>query len=165
MYERAEPLVEELVRLSATPDMIWLLSSVYHALQRPAHLQLETLQHFITSAPLDKRTAQAWIQIGDLYGGDQLADGQAAVAAYQHAEQLGEKVPQLLAYRHGNWDAIPAFRTHHDYAFPAVVVVDLEVDPDPAAKPGERVFEVAAVRIKGKTVLQYYQSFIRRGFR
>ena len=189
MLDHAEPLVEELVRLSATPDMIWLLAFVYHAMQRPAPLQLETLQQFIAGAPSDRRIAQAWKRIGDLYGGDQLADGPEAVAAYLRAEHLGEQVPQLTAYFLGNWDAIPAFRTHHDYAFPTVVVVDLEVDPDPDAKPGERVFEfasatslcssseisfdakpgervfeVAAVRIKGNTVLRDYQSFIRRTF-
>src|SRR5258708_12397165 len=102
MYERAEPLVEELVRLSATPDMVWLLSSVYHALQRPAHLQLETLQHFITSAPLDNRTAQAWKQIGDLYGGDQLPDRQTPLAAYHLSDHLADQVPHLSPYLHRN---------------------------------------------------------------
>ena len=45
------------------------------------------------------------------------------------------------------------------------VAVDLEVDPEPHAKYGERVFEVAAVRMRGNTILREYQSFIRRPFR
>ena len=65
----------------------------------------------------------------------------------------------------GNWDTILALRTHPDYAFPVTVAVDIEADPKPEAKPGERVFEVAAVRMKGRTTLRSYQSYIRRPFK
>ena len=45
------------------------------------------------------------------------------------------------------------------------VVVDLEVDPKLNARPGERVFEVAAVRMKGNTIIREYQTYIRRPFK
>ena len=102
--------------------------------------------------------------VGDLYG-ERLGDGMEAVYAYEHAEELGVKIPQLAAFRTGDWDAIPALRAHSDYPFPVTVAIDLEVDPYPHAKHGERVFEVAAVRMKGNTTLCEYQSFIRRPFR
>src|SRR6185437_13729087 len=107
--------------------------------------QLETLLKFTSSAPDDERAGQAWKMIGDLYG-EQLGNGMAAVKAYQQAERLEQQVPQLNAFYTGDWDAISALHNHSDYAFPVTVAVDLEVDPLPGAKPGERVFEVAAVR-------------------
>ena len=89
----------------------------------------------------------------------------AAIRAYERAEALGVSAPQLLDFRTGNWNTIPALRAHPDYAFPVMVAVDLESDPKPNAKPGERVFEVAAVRMKGRTILRSYQSYIRRPFK
>jgi len=72
---------------------------------------------------------------------------------------------ELQAYRSGNWSTIPALRKHRDYAFPPIVAIDLEVDPQPGAPQGSRVFEVAAVRYKGQTCLDAYSSYIRRDFR
>ena len=56
----------------------------------------------------------------------------------------GLVIPQLQAYRIGNSDAPPALHQHPDYAFPPIVVIDLEVDSQPDAPKGSLVFEVAA---------------------
>ena len=80
-------------------------------------------------------------------------------------EALGVIGTTLSDFRTGNWNTIPALRTHPDYAFPVTVAVDLESDRKPNARPGERVFEVAAVRMKGRTILHSYQSYIRRPFK
>lgn len=166
LYIQAEELLHKLDQQYRSPDVLYLLAIVYQLLNRSPHLQLETLQRFIASAPSDPRVSQAWKMIGDLYG-ERIGDGMEAVRAYECAEKLEKKVeiPQLSAFRVGNWDAIPALRTHPDYPFPVTVAVDLEVDPEPHAKHGERVFEVAAVRMRGNTILREYHSFIRRPFR
>ncbi|HVB23446.1 MAG TPA: DEAD/DEAH box helicase [Ktedonobacteraceae bacterium] len=163
-YDRAEPLLQKLADIQPVPDTLWLLAKVCNVLQRPPQVLLETLLKFTRIAFDDARIGLAWRTIGDLYG-EQLGDGMSAIKAYQQAADYGEQAPQLHAYLTGNWDAIPALRTHTDYAYPVMTVIDLEVDPHPEAKPGERVFEVGAVRIKGKTTLCNYQSFIRRPFR
>ena len=162
-YDRAEPLLCYLAQTCPSPDILWLLASTYRTLSRPPQLVLKTLSAFIELAPTDGRTGQAWYMIGNFYA-EPLHDGMAAVDAYQRAEMLGVEIPQLLAFRIGNWNAIPALRAHPDYPFPVIVAVDLEVDPQPGAKAGERVYEIAAVRTKGKTTLRVYQSFIRRPF-
>jgi RecQ family ATP-dependent DNA helicase len=164
LYSQAEPLLLKLALLNPSPDVWWHLVLVFQALHRsPQHL-LDVLYRFIKSASPDPRVSQAWKIIGDLYG-EQLGYGMEAVRAYEHAEELGLHIPQLSAFRTGNWDAISALRVHPDYAFPLTVAVDLEVDPKPGSKPGERVFEVAAVRMKGNTILREYHTFIRRPFR
>jgi superfamily II DNA helicase RecQ/superfamily I DNA/RNA helicase/DNA polymerase III epsilon subunit-like protein len=166
LYIQAEQLLQSLTELQPSPDALWLLALVYQKLNRPAQWQRDTLLRFTGCADLDARVNQAWKMIGDLYG-EQLGDGMAAVNAYRRAEELGLQVPQLSAFRTGNWNVIPALSTHPDYAFPVTVAVDLEVDsnPEEEARPGERVFEVAAVRMKGRTILREYQSYIRRPFR
>ena len=163
-YLQAEPLLFALTQNSCSPDVLSLLCLVLRQLHRPPLLQLEALHRFIASAPTDPRAGHAWKAIGDLYG-TQLGDGMAAVNAYRHAEALGTAVPQLQAFTAGSWDAIPALQMHPDYPFPPLVALDLEVDPAPGADPGSRVFEVAAVRVKGQTTLQTYHSFVRRNFR
>ncbi len=163
-YNHAELLLQKLANTQPLPDILWLLAEVYNALRRPPQLVLETLLKFTRIVNDDIRTGLVWRKIGDLYG-EQLGDGMSAVKAYQRAADHGEQAPQLQAYLIGNWDAIPALRTHLDYAYPVITVIDLEVDPYPEAKPGERVFEVAAMHNKGKTTLCDYHSFIRRPFR
>lgn len=167
MLEQAEQLLQRLPELQTFPDALWLLISIQQQLHRSSQVQLETLQRFIASTPStpsDSRVAQAWVMIGDVYGND-LEDGIASVRAYERAEALGMAVPQLVNFRMGNWDSIPALRTHPDYAFPVTVAVDLESDLSSKAKPGELVFEVAAVRTKGRTTLLDYHSYIRRSFK
>jgi superfamily II DNA helicase RecQ/superfamily I DNA/RNA helicase/DNA polymerase III epsilon subunit-like protein len=163
-YVQAEPLLEKLAHDQPSPDRLWQLSVVYSTLQRSPRLLLETMLKFTNIAPSDTRLGQAWKCIGDLYG-EHLGEGMEAVQAYQRAESLGVEATQLLAYRMGNWEAIPALRVHPDYGYPVLTFIDLEVDPQQDGRPGDRVFEVAAVRIKGKTILRTYTSYVRRSFR
>ncbi len=163
-YAEAEPLLLALAQIHPSLEVWWHLVLVFQALHRPPQQRLRALYSFIRSSPWDSRAGQAWKMIGDLYS-EQSGDGMAAVKAYQQAELLGQQIPRLTAFSTGNWNAIPAFRNHPDYAFPVTVAVDLEVDPQTGAKPGERVFEIAAVRMKGRTILCEYSSFIRRPFR
>jgi superfamily II DNA helicase RecQ/superfamily I DNA/RNA helicase len=162
-YKQAEQLLQNLQKYTLSPDVLWLLADVSRLLHRPAQIQLGHLLTLTQRFPNDARAGQAWQWIGDLYG-EQSQNGMAAVRAYQQAERLGRSVPQLAAYYLGDWQAIPALRTHQDAAFPVVVALDLEVDPLAGAQPGERVYEVAAVRMRGQTVLAEYHSYIQRSF-
>ncbi len=163
-FEQVEQLFQHMPELQTSPDALWLLVSVQQQLKHSPQALLETLQRFIACTSSDPRIAQAWVMIGDMYSNG-LNDGMAAVQAYRRAEVLGVIVPQLLDFRMGNWNTILALRSHPDYAFPVTVAVDIEADPKLGAKPGERVFEVAAVRMKGRTTLHSYQSYIRRPFK
>jgi superfamily II DNA helicase RecQ/superfamily I DNA/RNA helicase len=85
--------------------------------------------------------------------------------AYRRAARFGAASSSLHAFVIGEWAHVPALQIHPDAVFPVVVAVDLEVDPDPLAPPGTRVFEVGAVRMKGSTLLSTYHSLVRRPFR
>ncbi len=166
-YIQAEQALKDLVAIHPTPDALWQLAEVYRELCRPAQTQHETLLQFVTVEAEGKRAGQAWKMIGDLRG-EHLDDGIGAVLAYRYAEkaEAGKKIEKLCAYHAGNWDAIPALRHHPDYPFPVVVTLDLEADPTKGEEPqpGSRVFEVAAVRYRGRTLLDCYHSYIQRDF-
>ena len=164
-YDRAETLLLSLLAENALlpVDLSWSFIDLEQQVKRSPERQILALQYFTNHYPTDQRLGQAWQSIGDLYG-NVLLDDHKALDAYFQAEQHGIAIPQLQAYRVGNWDAIPALHHHADYAFPPIVVIDLEVDPQPDALQGSRVFEVAAVRYKGQTYLEHYCSYIKRSF-
>ena len=164
-YDRAETVLSGLLAENPTPpaDLYWSFLDLEQQVKRTPEQQISALQHFIEHYSADQRVGPAWQKIGDLYG-SVLLDDRQTLDAYFKAEQCGLVIPQLQAYRAGNWDAIPALHHHPDCAFPPIVVVDLEVDPQPDAPKGSRVFEVAAVRYKGTTCLEHYGSYIKRSF-
>jgi len=162
-YSQAERVLEKLRALYASPEAIWLLIHVYRELGRPPRVQYDALLQFVGFPQQDERAGLAWKMMGDLQG-EQLSDGMAAVRDYRKAVESGQEVPQLTKFYDGEWDIIPALRHHPDYPFPVVVTLDLEVDPCEEASPGSRVFEVAAVRYKGRTCLCHYSSYIQRDF-
>ena len=164
-YARAEAVLSKLFAENPTPpvDLYWSFIDIEQQVKRTPEQQITALQYFIEHYPADHRVGPAWQKIGDLYG-SVLLDDRQTLDAYFKAEQCGLVIPQLQAYRVGNWDTIPALHQHPDYAFPPVVVIDLEVDPQPDAPKGSRVFEVAAVRYKGTTCLEHYSSYVKRSF-
>lgn len=161
--EEAEALLGPLCDRNPSADALYLYAQVTQALARDPEQVLNAYVRFLAYDPSDARAGVAWREVGDVYA--TTGHGMEAVAAYERADAAGETVPALEAYRAGQWDAIPALRNHPDYPFPVVVAVDLEVDPAPGAAPGERVYEVGAVRVKGGTTLASFQSFVRRPFR
>lgn len=163
-YEEAEPLLLRLAQPdNPSPEILWLLVIVFQHCKRPVSIQIEFLNRFIASASGDHRLRDAWLRLGDLYS---LIEDKAddALRAYRNAEQLGASVPALQAFRKGNWDTVPALRSHKNFPFPVVVVIDLENDYQPDAAPGSRVFEIGAVRMKGSTELEHYNRVILRNF-
>jgi superfamily II DNA helicase RecQ/superfamily I DNA/RNA helicase/DNA polymerase III epsilon subunit-like protein len=164
-HQQAEKLLEDLFLTISPPpaDLYWRLIYLKQQLLRPPLRQLEVLEYFVATYPIDQRLGQAWQHIGDLCG-NVLDDYQKALDAYFKAEQKGMNIPQLQAYRYGHWNAIPALRKHPDYLFPPVVAVDLETDPLPGAFRGTRVFEVAAARYKGRTFIDQFSTYIQRDF-
>ncbi len=162
---RAEWLLRGLTADLATPDTLWLHAVILRRVRAAPELQRQAWERFVARAPEGGRAGYAWLALGDLLAKPPWEDGQGAIAAYQKAEVAGLVIPRLHAYRAGEWDALPCLRSHPDYPFPVVVAVDLEVDPSDGTAPGERVFEVAAVRVKGRTILDTYATYIRRDFR
>lgn len=162
LYVQAKPILAELVKIRPTTERLWLLATAMWHRHDPAHAQVEVLRKYIASSvPSDIRCGEAWQHIGELLLQD---DGVAAIAAFEEAEKYHHEIPQLDAYRLGNWDAIPGLQHHPNDAFPPVVVIDLESEYQPDAAPGSGVFEIAAVRIKGCTELARFHAIIKRDF-
>lgn len=163
--EEAETILLEVFAKNSLPpaDLYWSFISLEKRLKRSPRLQIEQLQYFVQFYSTDQCLGQAWRNIGDLYSNDTM-EYQEALDAYLQAELHDTFIPQLHAYRIGNWDTIPALRAHPDALFPPIVALDLEVDPQPRAAKGSRVFEVAAVRYKGRTYLEHYHSYVQRDF-
>jgi tetratricopeptide (TPR) repeat protein len=160
-YTEAQQLLTQLVhKPDLTLDLLW---SVFLAMQQCGSAplqQIAVLRRFIELAPTDERIKEAWLYLGDLYSTGE-GTGREAIQAYQAGEDLGATVPHLHAFRMGNWDAIPALRSDPDYPFPTVVVLDLECAYKPDAQPGSTIYEIAAVRCKGKTELTCYQTCVQ----
>ncbi len=164
LYIQAKSVLADLVRQRSTPDRLWLLATAMWNRKDLAQDQIKVLYQFVTSTTLDDvRCGEAWKRIGDL-SIENADDCFAAIEAYKKAEQYGLLIPQLHSIRKGDWDIVPVLRYHPDYAFPPVVVIDLESDFTPETAPGSRVFEIGAVRVKGSTELDVYHAIIRRDF-
>ncbi len=164
LYIQAKSVLADLVKQRSTPDRLWLLAIAMWNRKDPVEEQIKVLYQFVTSTTLDDvRCGEAWKRIGDL-SIENAYDCLMAVEVYKKADSYGYAIPQSEAFRVGNWDAIPALRNHPDYAFPPVVVLDLESDFMPEAPPGSRVFEIGAVRVKGSTELDIFHAIIRRDF-
>ncbi len=162
LYVQARSILTDLIKRRSTPDSLWLLARAHVELKETPHRQIEALQCFINAAPpSDIRRGYAWKRIGELYE-KKLNNGIEAVKAYKEAEFYGFEFQQLQDFRTGNWEAIQALRTHPDFVFPAVIVIDLESAYQPDAPPGSCVFEVGAVCVKGGTELDTYQAIIQR---
>jgi RecQ family ATP-dependent DNA helicase len=165
-YDKAEPILSQLAQTTnPDPDVFWILNEVLlHSEHLPAQ-RIVVLQRFLELEPTGKRAKEAQLCIGDIYS---MWEGKSieAINAYQKALLLGASTNALNDFRCGNWDTehIPILRAHPDYPFPVVVVLDLECDYKPEASAGSRVFEVAAVRMKGGTELDHYHAIIRRDF-
>ena len=163
-YSEAEPLLlRHMQQEHPVPDILWFLTVVLEQLDRPVDTQIEALKRFVTAVVEDQRLKDAWLRLGALYATVE-GNGEEAILAYQEAERLGASVPALQAFRLGDWDAIPALRTHPDSPFPTVVVLDIESDYQPADAAASRIFEIGAVRMKGRTELACYHPVIRRSF-
>jgi len=156
-----EPLLSQLIQQEQfDPESIWLKAQALRGLQQSPHEQVQLLESFITLLPTDKRVAQAYLAIGDLYS-EYLADGLKAVEAYKEAERRGMFVPQLQTFRQGKWDVIPALRKHAYFTYPPLVVIDLECDYEPDGPTRSSIFEVGAVRIKGDFIIDEYEAIIQ----
>jgi RecQ family ATP-dependent DNA helicase len=163
LYTQAKLVLTHLVKEHATPDSLWLFFTTLEHCGSSAQERKEILQKFLTIAsPEDARYGEAWKNIGDLL------QGMASVEAYKNAISAGYSISisQLEKYYEGNWDAIPGLCNEPDYAFSTVVVIDLEsaYDEDDGDAPGSRVFEIAAVRMKGHTELETCNLVIKRNF-
>lgn len=159
---QAKSVLTNLVKLRPTADVIWLLAQTLEDLNESAQNQVAILHDFINIAsPSDERKGLAWKRIGELYE-QRLQNGIEAIKAYEQAEQYGCIFQQLWDFRSGHWETIPALHSHPDFAFPPVVVIDLESEYRPDAPLGSTVFEVGAVCAKGATELNRYQAVILR---
>ncbi|MDP9313321.1 MAG: hypothetical protein M3R24_20970, partial [Chloroflexota bacterium] len=158
----AEETLLDLAAKTRTPDVLFALAMTLYRLDRPPQVVLRAFHDFITAAPNDARNGTAWRMVGMLSMA--LGDFAASLQAYEQAATIEQNTEWQTAFRSGDWQQLDELRSHPDYSFPSVVTLDLEVDPVKDASPGERVFEVAAVRTKGRTVLQEYHSYIRRDF-
>jgi RecQ family ATP-dependent DNA helicase len=121
---------------------IWSLLSLFSSVHAPASIQFGLLQHFIIQAP----------------------EGMATIEAFEKAGLCGSMAPQLELYRSGEWEAIPGFEQHPDFLFPPIVVIDVESDYAPEAEDGSRIFQIAAVRMKGHTELEHRDLIVKRKF-
>ena len=163
LYIQAKSVLSDLVEQHSTSESLWLLATAMWYQHSPAQKQIAILHQFIASvASSDTRCGEAWKRIGELLLENN--EGEAAIAAFHEAERYDDSIPQLKLYRTGNWDAFPALHLHPDFAFPTVVVIDLECDYQPDAADGLCVFEIAAVRRKGRTELATCNLIIRRDF-
>jgi superfamily II DNA helicase RecQ/superfamily I DNA/RNA helicase/tetratricopeptide (TPR) repeat protein len=161
LYLQAKSILIDLVKRKPAPDIIWLLAESLEKLNESPQSQVKTLNHFINVAPpTDTRLGLAWKRIGELFE-QQLHNGMEAIRAYKQATQYGLKFPQLEEFQSGHWMAIPALHSHPDFAFPPVVVIDLESEYRPDAPSDPLIFEVGAVCVKGSTELDTYQAFIQ----
>ncbi len=171
-YTDAQPLLTRLAEQRPTPDILWLRIEVLTKTQtEPAEL-IQALLQFIVFIPNkhDKRIGRARERIGQLY--EQQHNYQSIIAAfqaYEEAEKFYQEVepdrptaPLLLDYRAGRWEKISDLHAHTDFAFPPVVVIDLESEYQPDAPLGSTVFEVGAVCFKGGTELHSYRAIIQR---
>ena len=160
-YSTAEQILIQLAQKSdLTPDMLWSVFLAMHQCESVALQQIAVLKRFVDLVPTGERIKEAYLYLGNLYSVGK-GTGRDAMQAYQVAENLGAIVPHLHAFRMGNWDAIPALCSDPDYLFPTIVVLDLECAYKPDAQPGSTIYEIAAVRYKGKTELGCYQTFVR----
>ena len=159
---RAAEMLGILAGHSPSPPLLYALATTRHLLNDPTPAVLEPLRRCLDLAPEGPLAADAWRLSGDL--AVSTGEREAAIHAYRQAEQCGLDLTQLDAYRSGDWDALPSLWDHPDCPCPVVVTIDLEVDYAPDAPPGERVFEVAAVRSRGSTILAEYHTYIRRDF-
>jgi len=161
-YIQARPVLEGLIKAHPAPEYIWLLAMAMQHCDAPAQEQVDVLHQFIASDTISNRQrGEAWKRIGEL------TQGMAAIAAFLEAEHCDCEIPQLALYRAGEWDALPGLNLEPDYAHPTVVVLDLENDyqPDiPDVSDGSRVFEIAAVRMRGHTELETRELIIKRDF-
>lgn len=161
-YAQATPVLEDLVKAHPMPECIWLLATAMKHCGAPAQEQIDVLRQFIAVDTItNEQRGEAWKRIGEL------TQGMAAIEAFQEAERCGYKIPQLAQYRAGEWDALPGLQLEPDYAYPTVVVLDLENDyqPDlPDVFDGSRVYEIAAVRMRGHTELETCHLVIKRDF-
>lgn len=163
LYIQVKSVLSALVKQRPAPERLWLLAEAMWHRHDPAQEQIEILHQFIAStASSDTRCGEAWKRIGEL--SLEKNEGIAAIAAFQEAERFINSIPQLELYRTGDWNALRGLHLHPDFAFPVVVVVDLECDYQPDAADGSRVFEIAAVRRKGHTELDTCSLVIKRDF-
>lgn len=160
---RAELLLGRIVARKPTADRLYQLLNVRQRLEFPLAELAATAQSAIDASPDDPRAGQAWLTVGTL----NLSHGNIvqALADFERAESRGVESHWLRHYRAGEWEDLAELASHPDIAFPVIVTIDLEVDPEPGAALGSRVFEVAAVRSRGRTILATYQSFIARRFK
>lgn len=154
---QALSLLESLVQAYPTDtDILWYLASMYHSSGYALTVQLNVLHTFIVYAtPSDEHYGEAWEWIGDAYS---LLphQGMQAIEAYQQAHKTGRVLPKLEAFYAGEWEAIPSLHDHPDYVFPVVVALDLEVN-----YTQQRIYEVAAIRMKGQMPLRTYEARIQ----
>jgi len=163
MYLQARSILFQLVKTHATPDSLWMLGIAMEHCDNPAHEQIDILHQFIASAvPFDVLLGDAWKRIGNLWW--EMREGLAAIEAFEQAALCGCIAPQLEVYRSGEWAAIPGFEQHPNFLFPPVVVIDVESDYAPDAEDGSRIFQIAAVRMKGRTELEHRDLIIKRDF-
>ncbi|MGB8345830.1 MAG: exonuclease domain-containing protein [Ktedonobacteraceae bacterium] len=162
MYIQARPMLEGLIKAHPAPERIWLLATAMQHCDAPAQEQLEVLRQFIAADTISNgQRGEAWQRIGEL------TQGMAAIEAFQEAERCGCKISQLAQYRAGKWDVLPGLHLEPDYAYPTIVVLDLENDYQPElpdVPDGSRVFEIAAVRMRGHTELATCNLVIKRDF-
>ena len=163
LYIQVKSVLVDLVKLHSTLDRLWLLATAMWHRHDPLREQIDVLHQFIASTvSSDTRRGEAWKRIGEL--SLEMNEGVAAIAAFQEASRYIDSIPQLELFRSGNWEALPGLHMHPDFAFPVLVVVDLECDYQPDAADGSRVFEIAAVRVRGHTELDTCNLVIRRDF-
>lgn len=161
-FAAAQIYIEVLFRQRPDPDVLYTLVEVAAALGDTA-AYVTTLMRFITTYPTDQRVGTAWLALGDAEL--TLHHVPAAITAFQAAERHGSHSTWFAAYRVGEWAQLVELKDHPDWAFPTVVVLDLEVDPTSETAPaGARVFEVGAIRAKGQTELATFQTYIKRTF-
>lgn len=167
LYIQAKSILSDLVTLHPMPERLWLLAKAMWHCHDPEQEQIEILHRFIDSVDTaDKRCGEAWKRVGEL--ALNLHDFQVAIEAFQTAEHFdnsSESVSsQLKQYRTGEWDTFPGSSQHPDFAFPVVVVIDLECDYQEGAADGSRVFEIGIVRRKGRSTLEECNLVIKRDF-
>jgi len=167
LYVQAKSVLDELVNTHPLPDYLWMLAEAMKQCQYSIEEQLHILRKFIALAPsFDARCGETWKKIGEL--ALSIGEGMAAIEAFRKAEGYDYVIPQMARYYAGEWEGFSGLDKHPDYAFPSVVVLDLESDyrsdAEAAAAPGSRVFEIAAVRVKGHTELARCNLIIKRDF-
>ena len=163
MHLQARSVLFQLVKTHATPDRLWMLSIAMEHCDNPASEQIDVLHQFRASAaPSDTRLGDAWKRIGNLLW--EMREGLAAIEAFEQAALRKRVTPQLELYRSGEWKAIPGLEQHPDFLFPPVVVIDVESDYAPDAEDGSRIFQIAAVRMKGRTELELCDLVVKRDF-